>query len=220
MISVLSAVAEIERENILVQTMEGCKQKAREGKWNSGCAPYGYQLINGELHIAEDEAEIIRIIYDKFANTTMGIAAIATFLNNSGYKKKLRQNNTIEGVSTSFVKGVLDNPVYCGKFAFGRKALYMILLDRRCLSECNGDAWRDEYGAIFIIFTIKEMMKLLHLGNKKINKMLKELESHNLIYRSHQGLGKPNKIYVYDLLKADNDNWLPKQFKHRKRAAK
>ena len=34
MISVLSAVAEIERENILVQTMEGRKQKAREGGWN------------------------------------------------------------------------------------------------------------------------------------------------------------------------------------------
>lgn len=31
-ITVLSAVAEIERENILVQTMEGRKQKAREGK--------------------------------------------------------------------------------------------------------------------------------------------------------------------------------------------
>ena len=28
-------------------------------------------------------------------------------------------------------------------------------------------------------------MKLLHLGNKQINKMLKELEAHNLIYRSH-----------------------------------
>ena len=41
MISVLSAVAEIERENILVQTMEGRKQKAREGKWNGGFAPYG-----------------------------------------------------------------------------------------------------------------------------------------------------------------------------------
>lgn len=121
MISVLSAVAEIERENILVQTMEGRKQKAREGKWNGGFAPYGYQLINGELHIAEDEAEVIRIIYDKYANTTIGIAAIATFLNNSGYKKKLRQNNTIEGFSTSFVKGVLDNPVYCGKLAFGRR---------------------------------------------------------------------------------------------------
>ena len=62
MISVLSAVAEIERENILVQTMEGRKQKAREGKWNGGFAPYGYELVNGELQIAEDEAEIIRLI--------------------------------------------------------------------------------------------------------------------------------------------------------------
>ena len=34
MISVLSAVAEIERENILVQTMEGHRQKAREEMWN------------------------------------------------------------------------------------------------------------------------------------------------------------------------------------------
>ena len=39
MISVLSAVAEIERENILVQTMEGRRQKAREGKWNGGLFP-------------------------------------------------------------------------------------------------------------------------------------------------------------------------------------
>ena len=107
--------------NILVQTMEGRRQKAREGRWNGGFAPYGYQLVNGELIIAEDEAEIIRIIYDKFVNTTMGMAAIAAFLNNSGYKKKLRQNNTIEGFSTSFVKGVLDNPIYCGKLAFGRR---------------------------------------------------------------------------------------------------
>ena len=57
MISVLSAVAEIERENILVQTMEGRRQKAREGRWNGGFAPYGYTLVNGELIIAEDEAE-------------------------------------------------------------------------------------------------------------------------------------------------------------------
>lgn len=41
--------------------------------------------------------------------------------------------------------------------------------------------------------------------------MLIELEQHGLIYRRHQGLGRSNKIYVYDLLKADNSNWLPKQ---------
>lgn len=35
-ISVVSAVSEIERDNILIQTMEGRRQKAREGKWNGG----------------------------------------------------------------------------------------------------------------------------------------------------------------------------------------
>lgn len=66
MISVLSAVAEIERENIRTQTMAGREQKAREGKWNGGFAPYGYKLVDGKLKIAEDEAEVIRIIYDRY----------------------------------------------------------------------------------------------------------------------------------------------------------
>ena len=121
MISVLSAVAEIERENILVQTMEGRRQKAREGKWNGGFAPYGYKLENGELLIAEDEAEVIRIIYDKFANTTMGASAIATYLNERGYVKKKRQKNTLDMFSAHFIKLVLDNTIYCGKLAYGRR---------------------------------------------------------------------------------------------------
>ena len=106
---------------LLVQTMEGRKQKAREGKWNGGFAPYGYELVNGELQIAEDEAEIIRLIYDKFIHTNMGISAIAAWLNQHGYKKKKRQNNTLDAFASSFIKGVLDNPVYCGKLAYGRR---------------------------------------------------------------------------------------------------
>ncbi len=121
MISVLSAVAEIERENILVQTMEGRKQKAREGKWNGGFAPYGYYLENGELKIAEDEAEAIRVIYDKFIHTNMGANGIAKYLNQHGYEKKQRQNGTLSTFSAHFVKLVLDNPVYCGKLAYGRR---------------------------------------------------------------------------------------------------
>lgn len=45
MISVLSAAAEIEREKIWTQTMAGHEQKAREGRWNGGFAPYGYKLV-------------------------------------------------------------------------------------------------------------------------------------------------------------------------------
>ena len=121
MISVLSAVAEIERENIRTQTMAGREQKAKEGKWNGGFAPYGYKLENGQLLIADDEAEIIRIIYGRYIHTGDGIGAVAKYLNHNGYTKKLRQNNTISGFSESFVKAVLDNPVYMGKIAYGRR---------------------------------------------------------------------------------------------------
>lgn len=120
-IQILSAVAELERENIRVQTMEGRLQKAREGKWNGGFAPYGYKLVDGKLEIAEDEVEVIRIIFDKFVNTTVGINGIAKYLNDNGFKKKMRQNNTREYFRPSFIKGVLDNPVYCGKIAFQRR---------------------------------------------------------------------------------------------------
>ena len=70
---------------------------------------------------AEDEAEIIRIIFDKYIHTNMGVNGIAAYLNEHGYKKKKRQNNTLDAFATSFIKGVLDNPIYCGKLAFGRR---------------------------------------------------------------------------------------------------
>ena len=121
MISVLSAVAEIERENIRTQTMAGREQKAREGKWNGGFAPYGYKLESGNLVIAEDEVEVIRVIYDRYIHTNEGVAGIAKYLNRNGFVKKLRQNNTIPGFSRNFVQDVLDNPVYMGKIAYGRR---------------------------------------------------------------------------------------------------
>lgn len=121
MISVLSAVAEIERENILVQTMEGRKQKAREGKWNGGLAPYGYKLVDGKLEIEEEEAEAVRIIFNKFVETNMGATTVARYLNQNNIAKKPRSNGTLTKFSTSFVRGVLDNPVYCGQIAFGRR---------------------------------------------------------------------------------------------------
>lgn len=121
MISVLSAVAEIERENILVQTMEGRRQKAREGKWNGGFAPYGYKLEEGQLFINGEEAEVVRIIFDKYIHTTMGSKKIADWLNAHGYFKTCRYNGKQEAFTSPFLIGVIDNPIYCGKLAYGRR---------------------------------------------------------------------------------------------------
>ena len=121
-ITVLSAVAEIERENILVQTMEGRKQKAREGKWNGGRAPFGYKVDkeNETLIVDPDEAEIVKIVYEKFAFTTMGIDAIAEYLNNHGYVKNRSRDYELNYFTKGIIKHILDNPVYLGKIVYGR----------------------------------------------------------------------------------------------------
>ncbi|MBQ7433254.1 MAG: recombinase family protein [Lachnospiraceae bacterium] len=121
-ITVLSAVAEIERENILVQTMEGRKQKAREGKWNGGQAPFGYRLDkeNDTIIIEENDAEVVRIIYDKYVHEGMGIDTICTFLNQHGYMKHRMRKRELNYFTRSFVKRILENPVYTGKIAYGK----------------------------------------------------------------------------------------------------
>ncbi len=121
MISVLSAVAEIERENIRVQTMEGRIQKAREGKWNGGFAPYGYKLEKGQLFINEEEAEAIRVIFDQYVHTDTGANGLAKYLENHGIHKIQRQNGKNPLFDSALIRRILKNPVYCGKIAYGRR---------------------------------------------------------------------------------------------------
>ena len=126
MISVLSAVAEIERENIRVQTMEGRIQKAREGRWNGGFAPYGYRLVDGVLQINEDEAPAIRTIFEQYVSTDTGANGLSKYLETHGFQKLARQNGTSPLFSATLIRAILKNPVYCGKIAFGRRKLEKI----------------------------------------------------------------------------------------------
>jgi len=113
--------------SIKEQTMEGREEKASQGLWNGGQAPYGYELKESkrykckELLINEDEAPLVRLIYDKFCNTNLGMAGVAKWLNDNSYRKITRQNSTLERISASFVKRVIDNPVYAGKIVYGRR---------------------------------------------------------------------------------------------------
>ena len=121
MISVLSAVAEIERENIRIQTMEGRIQKAREGKWNGGFPPYGYKLVNGLLEINEEEAPAIRTIFEQYVGTDMGSTGIARYLEKHGIHKIPRDNGKNPLFDAALIRKIIKNPVYCGKIAYGRR---------------------------------------------------------------------------------------------------
>ena len=89
------------------------------------------------------------------------------------------------------------------------KVLYGILLKRMDLSAKNG--WLDEQGRVFIICTLEEIMETMNCADNKATKLMNELEEKcGLIERKHQGLGKPNLIYVKNFISAvDNSGGQP-----------
>ena len=110
-----------------------------------------------------------------------------------------------EGLRFSFYrtpKALYTDPRYRGMDALA-KQLYGLFLDRLDLSLKNG--WFDEDGRVYIIYTLKEAMDALGCANQKATKLFNELEKYGLIERKHQGLCKPNLIYVLDFLDRSED---------------
>ena len=75
--------------------------------------------------------------------------------------------------------------------------LYSILLDRLELSLVND--WFDDQGHAYVIYTIKEIQRILRCGHDKAIKLLRELDTQHgigLIERIRLGQGQPSIIYV------------------------
>ena len=75
--------------------------------------------------------------------------------------------------------------------------LYSILLDRLELSLAND--WFNEHGHAYVIYTLKEIQKVMRCGHDKAIRMLRELDTEHgigLIERIRVGQGQPSIIYV------------------------
>ena len=117
-LAILSAVAEIERENIRVQFMAGRMQKVMEGGWAGGPAPFGYRNEGGSLVVEPGEAEIVRLIYAKYLEPEMQLATVVRWLNDHGYRRISKGSPC--PYNRSFAARVLDNPFYCGQIVYYR----------------------------------------------------------------------------------------------------
>ena len=127
---IMAALAQAELSNIHEQTFLGRQQKAREGKWNGGMAPLGYQLVDGKLTIDEAEAAIVRRIFDLYTQERpLGMAGVVKQLLKEGVKRPPRKNRTFGQIGRKLVSDVLENPVYAGQIAYGRR--HMEKADRK-----------------------------------------------------------------------------------------
>lgn len=120
-LSILAAVAEMEHENISVQFMAGRLQAVKNGGWPGGIAPYGYRIADHVLVQDPYEAEVVRKIYELYDQDGYNASSVAFAMNNSEYELKGKKTGETKPFTYDFVRGVLDNPVYCGKICYNRR---------------------------------------------------------------------------------------------------
>lgn len=120
-LAILSAVAEMERENITVQFMSGKLQKAMNGGWTGGTIPYGYRSVDRKLVPDAYEAEIIRKIFELYDQDGSTASSVAEALNQSSYVRRDMQNGGERPFAYDFVARILDNPFYYGMVTYNKK---------------------------------------------------------------------------------------------------
>lgn len=108
MLSILSSLAESESVSISQNSKWSVQKRYQTGTFIIAYPPYGYENVNGEMVINEEQAEVVRYIFN------------ATLEGESSHKiaKYLRENNVPskrDGKwSASTIRGILENEKYIG----------------------------------------------------------------------------------------------------------
>lgn len=90
------------------------------------------------------------------------------------------------------------------------KLLYGLMLDRMSLSIMN--KWLDDYGRVFIYFTLDDACDFMNIAHGKAVKLMAELDSSKgvgLIERKKQGQGRPAIIYLKNFATDENTEGPP-----------
>lgn len=98
------------------EVTRGMTEKAKRGGYQAR-PPLGYRIAERGKPpvIVEEEAEIIRIIFQKYALEGMGMFDIARYLNLCGFKTS--RGKEFERRSVEYI---LENPTYCGMIRWNR----------------------------------------------------------------------------------------------------
>lgn len=106
MMGILAVFAQLERDTIVERTKLGKERRAKEGYWNGGPPPIGYDLVDGRLVINEYDAMQVKEVFRLYKK--YGQNKTAQIMNDKGYKTKYGKWH---GRS---VARLVTNPIYTG----------------------------------------------------------------------------------------------------------
>lgn len=117
--------ADGESQKTSIRTKTALSQMVQEGRFRGGIAPYGYKLVPSgtfnkrkhevmKLEIDEDEARVVRMMFDMCVGSGYGRAKIANFLSSMGIKTRDGKN-----WHEATVGHILHNIMYTGVLRSG-----------------------------------------------------------------------------------------------------
>lgn len=113
MITIMGGLAQEESTSISQNMRWSIKKRMENGTMKMCTALFGYNLVNGELIVNYDEAEIVRQIFQWYLNGC-GTAKIAKMLNDSNVTRKEKACHWTHGI----IKLMLTNEKYIGDQLF------------------------------------------------------------------------------------------------------
>ncbi len=219
----IGAFSEMDRENIISNCKMGMKERALNGLWNGGRI-IGYKSNSQkQLDIVDSEADIIKMIFDLYANKNWGYKKIACHLNIQGYK-------TLKDCSWSIysIKQIIDNPIYAGFIRWGQyidwaknrrkgkntnyqliKGEHTPIIDMKtweksqAIRQVNKDKFTKIYEGDFIL---TGLLKCPKCGASMISHRTKKRNKPNEFYRYYQCsnfFNKGTSICTSNLINAD-----------------
>ena len=138
-LTMMSSIAQDELRRLSERVSFGMRRSIDSGVV-LGCSNiYGYVKDKGKLVIDEKQAEMIKIIYDRYANTTDGLSKVSRYLYSLGYKSK-----TGKRLDTTILTRIIENPKYKGYYCGHKtKVLDYRTKKKKKLSESDWIIYKD-----------------------------------------------------------------------------
>ncbi|MEG1651120.1 MAG: recombinase family protein [Oscillospiraceae bacterium] len=113
LLAISGAQAQEESISISKNIRMSIRKRMAQGTYIASSAPYGYRLVNNELEIIPEQAEIVKLIYDSFLSG-MGKKKIADMLND----KQIPHNQNGKKWHITAISYILSNERYVGDALF------------------------------------------------------------------------------------------------------
>ena len=139
-LTIMASMAQEEVRKLSERVKFGFQRSINNGRVLGNSSIWGYKKDNCKLIIDEEEAKIVRLIYEMYVNNHIGMRTIAKKLTLKGYKSKEGKD-----FSATTIAGILKNPKYKGYYCGNKTRVIDYRLKTKInISETDWIIYKDE----------------------------------------------------------------------------